>query len=246
MPELYEMIATEENGTTEEEILKFLQEKGHPAHEIGRLIVNCPPAPHLRCHVLMCTSKGLFLAAAARRTVNQLIDIFLVIHIREEPKMALTGIQILKMLPKKNCGECGIPTCLAFAMKVAAGQMEIGECPYVSDEVKETDRRGLGPPDQDRQNRRRRRIFTMGGETCLYRHEKRFENATGIGVLVTTEMSDSDLDGRIKPLQLPALRAGRGDDEGRYHRRQGCQRRRSLLCRPDQERSGRRPTQCWS
>ncbi|MBW2521434.1 MAG: acetyl-CoA decarbonylase/synthase complex subunit gamma, partial [Deltaproteobacteria bacterium] len=52
--------------------------------------------------------------------------------------MALTGIQILKMLPKTNCGECGIPTCLAFGMKVAAGQIEIGECPYVSDEVKET------------------------------------------------------------------------------------------------------------
>ncbi|MFO7605837.1 MAG: acetyl-CoA decarbonylase/synthase complex subunit alpha/beta [Desulfurivibrionaceae bacterium] len=30
-PELFDMIATEENGTTEEEILKFLQEKGHPA-----------------------------------------------------------------------------------------------------------------------------------------------------------------------------------------------------------------------
>jgi len=49
--------------------------------------------------------------------------------------MALTGIQILKMLPKTNCGECGIPTCLAFGMKVAAGQIEIGECPYVSDEL---------------------------------------------------------------------------------------------------------------
>ncbi|MCW5210465.1 acetyl-CoA decarbonylase/synthase complex subunit gamma, partial [Desulfobulbus sp. N3] len=52
--------------------------------------------------------------------------------------MALTGIQILKMLPKKNCGECDIPTCLAFAMKVAAGQAEIEACPYVSDEAKAT------------------------------------------------------------------------------------------------------------
>ena len=46
--------------------------------------------------------------------------------------MALTGIQILKMLPKTNCGDCGIPTCLAFAMKVAAGQAEIDTCPHVS------------------------------------------------------------------------------------------------------------------
>ncbi|MBU0484460.1 MAG: CO dehydrogenase/CO-methylating acetyl-CoA synthase complex subunit beta [Proteobacteria bacterium] len=31
MPEFFEMIATEENGTTEEEILAFMKEKGHPA-----------------------------------------------------------------------------------------------------------------------------------------------------------------------------------------------------------------------
>ena len=33
--------------------------------------------------------------------------------------MGLTGIQIFKMTPKKNCKECGCPTCMAFAMKVA-------------------------------------------------------------------------------------------------------------------------------
>ena len=60
--------------------------------------------------------------------------------------MALTGIQILKMLPKKNCGECKIPTCLAFAMKVAAGQIEIGECPYVDEEVKNTIGEASAPP----------------------------------------------------------------------------------------------------
>ncbi len=34
MPELYDMIATDEQGTTEEEILAFLKEKGHPALEM--------------------------------------------------------------------------------------------------------------------------------------------------------------------------------------------------------------------
>lgn len=111
--------------------------------------------------------------------------------------MALTGIQILKMLPKKNCGECEIPTCLAFAMKVAAGQVEIGECPYVSDEVKEQIGEASAPPIRTIKFGGEN-TFAMGGETCLYRHEKRFENPTGIGVLVTTEMADSDVDGRIE------------------------------------------------
>ena len=112
--------------------------------------------------------------------------------------MALTGIQILKMLPKKNCGECGIPTCLAFAMKVAAGQTEIGECPYVSDEVKETIGEASAPPIRTIKMGNGEDTFTVGGETCLFRHEKRFENATGLGVLVTTDMNDSDVDGRIE------------------------------------------------
>jgi len=111
--------------------------------------------------------------------------------------MALTGIQILKMLPKKNCGECSIPTCLAFAMKVAAGQTEIGECPYVSDEVKETIGEASAPPIRTIKLGAGEGAFTAGGETCLFRHEKRFENPTGIGVLVTTDMADADVDGRI-------------------------------------------------
>ncbi|MFZ5774717.1 MAG: acetyl-CoA decarbonylase/synthase complex subunit gamma [Thermodesulfobacteriota bacterium] len=111
--------------------------------------------------------------------------------------MALTGIQILKMLPKKNCGECSIPTCLAFAMKVAAGQAEIGECPYVSDEVKEQIGEASAPPIRTIKIGGGDATFTTGGETCLYRHEKRFENPTGIAVLVTTDMADADVDGRI-------------------------------------------------
>lgn len=112
--------------------------------------------------------------------------------------MALTGIQILKMLPKKNCGECGIPTCLAFAMKVAAGQTEIAECPYVSEEVKEQIGEASAPPIRTVKFGGGEHHFTTGGETCQFRHEKRFENPTGIAVLVTTEMDDAAVAGRLE------------------------------------------------
>ncbi|OQX08768.1 MAG: acetyl-CoA decarbonylase/synthase complex subunit gamma [Desulfobulbaceae bacterium A2] len=111
--------------------------------------------------------------------------------------MALTGIQILKMLPKKNCGECGIPTCLAFAMKVAAGQLEIDKCPYVSEEAKQTIGEASAPPIRTVKLGAGDAGFTMGGETCLFRHEKRFENPSGIAVLVTTAQSAADVDGRL-------------------------------------------------
>jgi len=111
--------------------------------------------------------------------------------------MALTGIQILKMLPKKNCGECKIPTCLAFAMKVAAGQLDIAECPYVDDEVKNTIGEASAPPIRTIKVGSGDDIFQAGGETCMYRHEKRFENQTGIAVLVTCAMDDAAVDSRI-------------------------------------------------
>ncbi|MFO7761481.1 MAG: acetyl-CoA decarbonylase/synthase complex subunit gamma [Desulfobia sp.] len=112
--------------------------------------------------------------------------------------MALTGIQILKMLPKTNCGECGIPTCLAFAMKVAAGQMEVEKCPYASDEAKETIGEASAPPIRTVRLGAGESAFTMGGEICLFRHEKRFENPAGLAVLVSTDMSDENIDGRLE------------------------------------------------
>ncbi len=112
--------------------------------------------------------------------------------------MALTGIQILKMLPKKNCGECNIPTCLAFAMKVAAGQIEIEECPYVTDEAKATIGEASAPPIRTVKVGAGDAEFTAGGETCLFRHEKRFENQTGIAVLVSTDEDTASVDGKIK------------------------------------------------
>ena len=111
--------------------------------------------------------------------------------------MALTGIQILKMLPKTNCGECGIPTCLAFAMKVAAGQIEIELCPDVSEEAKATIGEASAPPIRTIKIGAGDTAFTGGGETCLYRHDKRFENTTGIAVLISTDMGADDVDGRI-------------------------------------------------
>ncbi|MHB1349526.1 MAG: acetyl-CoA decarbonylase/synthase complex subunit gamma [Desulfobulbus sp.] len=112
--------------------------------------------------------------------------------------MALTGIQILKMLPKKNCGECEIPTCLAFAMKVAAGQAAIDACPYVSEEAKQTIGEASAPPIRTIKLGAGEAAFTAGGETCQFRHEKRFENPTGIAVLISTTEGEAAADGKIK------------------------------------------------
>ena len=103
--------------------------------------------------------------------------------------MALTGLEIFKMTPKKNCKECGFPTCMAFAMKVASGAAAIEKCPHISAEAKDklaeataplmrTVRIGAGDAEK-----------TLGGETVMFRHEKTFVSKTLFAVQFSDALS---------------------------------------------------------
>ncbi len=107
--------------------------------------------------------------------------------------MALTGIQIFKLLPQTNCKECGFPTCLAFAMQLASGKAELDQCPYVSDEAREKLAEASAPPILPVQIGKGVRKRTIGGETVLYRHEKTFFNQTVISAKVGSDISEDDL-----------------------------------------------------
>jgi acetyl-CoA decarbonylase/synthase complex subunit gamma len=112
--------------------------------------------------------------------------------------MALTGIQIFKLLPKTNCKECGVPTCLAFAMNLASGKAELDSCPYVSDEAKEQLAEASAPPIRPVALGKGVRKTTAGGETVLYRHEKTFFNPTVLAATVSSDIADADLDKALK------------------------------------------------
>ncbi|MFA5110490.1 MAG: acetyl-CoA decarbonylase/synthase complex subunit gamma [Desulfobaccales bacterium] len=111
--------------------------------------------------------------------------------------MALTGIEIFKMLAKTNCKECGFPTCLAFAMALASGKAELDKCPYVSDEVKEKLAAASAPPIRPVKFGMKEGMKAVGGETVMFRHEKTFFNPTIIAGLLTTAMADGDVDKKL-------------------------------------------------
>ena len=98
--------------------------------------------------------------------------------------MALTGLQIFKLLPKTNCKECGFPTCLAFAMKLAAKQAELAACPYVSDEATVQLESAAAPPVRLVTISSNGNKLAAGNETVLFRHEKTFFHAPGLFVRV--------------------------------------------------------------
>jgi len=112
--------------------------------------------------------------------------------------MGLTGIQIFKLLPKTNCGECGVPTCLAFAMALAAGKAELASCPYVSDEAKAQLAEASAPPIRPLAIGVGDSALKIGGETVLFRHEKTFVNSPGLAVLISERMDDTEVGGRLK------------------------------------------------
>ncbi|MEJ2100303.1 MAG: acetyl-CoA decarbonylase/synthase complex subunit gamma [Desulfobacterales bacterium] len=112
--------------------------------------------------------------------------------------MALTGIQIFKLLPKTNCKECGVPTCLAFAMNLASGKAELDACPYVSDEARAQLAEASAPPIRPVAIGKGVRAATAGGETVQYRHEKTFYNPTLLAALVGSDIAQADLETKLK------------------------------------------------
>ena len=102
--------------------------------------------------------------------------------------MALNGIQIFKLTPKKNCKECGSPTCMAFAMKVAQGAVELSKCPHMSADALATLSEATAPPMKSIKVGTGDAEYTLGGETVLARHEKTFVSKTRFAVKLSPDM----------------------------------------------------------
>ena len=111
--------------------------------------------------------------------------------------MALKGLDIFKMSPKKNCKECGSPTCMAFCMKVAQGAVEIDKCPYFSEEAKASLNEATAPAMKTISVGEHK----LGGETVLFRHEKTLVNKNLYAVCVATDMDAATVDSKLADLQ---------------------------------------------
>jgi acetyl-CoA decarbonylase/synthase complex subunit gamma len=116
--------------------------------------------------------------------------------------MALTGMQIFKHLPKTNCGDCGVPTCLAFAMKLAAGGASLDQCPHVSEAAKAVLAEASAPPIRGVVIGEGDFALKIGEELVLHRHEKTFFNPPGFALLI----EDTE-DGGAALAKVAALKA---------------------------------------
>ncbi len=113
--------------------------------------------------------------------------------------MALSGIQIYKLLPQTNCKECGFPTCLAFAMKLANKQVELALCPYVSDEAKGKLSEAAAPPVRPIVLKSNGYEVKSGNEVVLFRHEKTFYSQPGLFLRVGDDESPEAIKAKVAP-----------------------------------------------
>ncbi len=139
--------------------------------------------------------------------------------------MAMTAMDIYKLLPKTNCGECGTPTCLAFAMQLANKKASLDQCPDASDEAKSALAAASEPPITLVKIGAGARELQIGNETVLFRHEESFHHPCGIAVQLRDDLDDAAIDEKIEKIdglwfervgedigvELLAVRAESGD-----------------------------------
>ncbi len=105
----------------------------------------------------------------------------------------LTGLDIYKLLPRTNCGDCGFSTCMAFAMQVAAKKVALDQCPHAGEAAKAALGEAQAPPMRTVQIGVGEKAWTVGGETVLFRHEEKFHRPCALFMKVTDTLGEEEL-----------------------------------------------------
>ena len=116
--------------------------------------------------------------------------------------MALKALDIFKLTPKKNCKECGFPTCMAFSMKVASGAVEVSACPKMAPEALAKLAAATAPPMKTLKVGAGESEYELGGETVLFRHEKTLVNRNRFAVKFCDCMDEATVDAKIEGMKV--------------------------------------------
>ncbi|MBU0709627.1 MAG: acetyl-CoA decarbonylase/synthase complex subunit gamma [Candidatus Omnitrophica bacterium] len=115
--------------------------------------------------------------------------------------MALSGLDIYKLLPKTNCRECGFATCLAFAMQLAKKTVTLDKCPHLKEEAKNVLQASSLPPIKLVSVGEGDSKISIGNETVLFRHEEKFYNPCGVGFIIEDNSSDSEIQAKLEKIK---------------------------------------------
>lgn len=115
------------------------------------------------------------------------------------------ALEYYKLLPKTNCGECGVPTCLAFAMRLASNSAKARDCPYLDKEVQEQLTEQSLPAVKEVYLGKGKEELPLGGETVFYRHEKKFNNPTAICIGISDQETKTTISHKLQQQGIERL-----------------------------------------
>lgn len=115
--------------------------------------------------------------------------------------MALKALDIFKLTPKKNCKDCGFPTCMAFSMKVASGAIEVSKCPHMSNDAIDKLSEATAPLMKGLKIGTGNSEYEVGAETVLFRHEKTLVNRNRFAVDFCECMTNEEIDAKINNIK---------------------------------------------
>lgn len=118
--------------------------------------------------------------------------------------MALSGLDIYKLLPKTNCKQCGFPTCLAFAMQLAKKAVSIEKCPFISPQVKAQLEAASAPPIRQVTIGKEKKV-EAGNETVMFRHEEKFRNPCGLGIILEDTLGEAGIKSAVEKIRAAKL-----------------------------------------
>jgi acetyl-CoA decarbonylase/synthase complex subunit gamma len=116
----------------------------------------------------------------------------------------ISPIDVYKLLPKTNCGECNEANCMAFATRLVNGELMLADCPPIHTVEYSKALEGLShlmaPPVRTVTIGTGSHAIAVGGKYVLWRHEFTYHNPTPIAIDVHDLMPEAEMRERVKTI----------------------------------------------
>lgn len=115
--------------------------------------------------------------------------------------MAVTAMDIYRLLPKTNCAKCGEASCMAFATKLSEKEMDIELCTQLAADEFDKLADLLAPAVREITIGKGEKAIIVGGDEVLYRYELTYYNQTPLVIDISDDMDNAAFDERVKKIE---------------------------------------------
>lgn len=115
--------------------------------------------------------------------------------------MAVTAMDVYRLLPKTNCAKCGEASCMAFATKLSQKETDIELCTQLS--ANEADKLAdvLAPAVREIMIGKGNKAMMVGGDEVLYRYELTYYNPTPLVIDISDDVDPAEFEERVKKIE---------------------------------------------